>query len=200
MLVEEMCILKRTFTFVGVFIMLLILNGCNVKRLSMEQSQNNFADYENQLKEVLEPYGLTMSELSTEQDEIRLYRSFLIALDDTTTVTVYFSSNATQDRNGREEVEIIYYNNDGKIFDLNLFTKIVNSVSGREISENYCEQFLSDPEEKHLPSRYGIDKTDSQKIYKYEFLNFGEDWSIGYSLYDDETEELTFWGLTKQLK
>lgn len=147
----------------------------------------------------MESYDLEMIELSTEKVEIGLYRSFVIVIDETTTITVHFSSNATQDTKGREEVEIIYGNGEGKIFDLTLFTKIVNSVSGREISENYCKQFLDDPEEKHLPSRYGIHKDDTQKIYKYEFLNFGEDWSIGYSMYDDETEELMFWGLTKQL-
>lgn len=180
--------------------MILNLTGCNPKSLSLEQSQRNFTCYENQLKVILESYGLTMSELSTEKVENGLYRRFLIVLSDTMTVTVNFSSNASQDRKGREEVEVIYKNNDRKPFNLKLFTEIVNVVSSREISESYCEKFLSDPEDKHSPSRYGIDKSDGQKIFKYEFLNFGEDWSIGYSLYDNETEELTFWGLTKQLK
>ena len=191
--------MKKIFALVGALIMFLFLNGCNVKLLSIEQSQKNFAYYENQLNAVLDSYDLEMSELSTEKVEIGLYRSFLIVVDQTTTITVNFSSNATQNTKGREEVEIIYSNVDKKKFDLTLFIKIVNSVSGREVSESYCKQFLTDPEEKHLPSRYGIDKADTQKVYKYEFLNRGEDWSIGYSMYDDETEELTFWGLTKQL-
>lgn len=190
--------MKRTLAFIGMLIMLLILNGCNnVKLLSQEQSLNNFAYYENQLKAVLEPSGLTMSELEIDDDEWGLYHSFLIVIDDTATITVYLSSNAEKDSAGREEVEIHYKNNDEKALDLKLFVEIVNAVSGREISESYCEQFLSAPEEDYSSSR---DKLDNQKIYKYEFLNFDQDWSIGYSLYDDETEELTFWGLTKQLE
>ena len=193
--------MKRTFAYIGVLIMLLILNGCNnVKLLSQEQSLKNFTYYENQLKAVSESYGLTMSELEIDDDEWGLYHSFLIVIDDTATITVYLSSNAEKDSTGREDVEI-YYRSDGtKELDLKLFVEIVNTVSGREISESYCEQFLSDPEEDHSPSRYGIGKSDNQKIYKYEFLNFDQDWSIGYSLYDDETKELTFWGLTKQLE
>lgn len=193
------CIMKRIFMFLGVVIMILNLTGCNSKLLSLQQSQKNFTYYENQLKLILKSYDLTMSEQSTEKVENGLYRSFLIGINDTMTITVNFSSNASQDRKGREEVEIIYKNNDKKPFNIKLFTEIVNVVSSREISENYCEKFLSDPEENHSPSRYGINKSDRQKIFKYEFLNFGEDWSIGYSLYDNETEDLTFWGLTKQL-
>lgn len=200
--------MKKTFALVIVLIACLMLSGCTVKPLSLEQSQKNFAYYETQLKELLEPYGLTINELPTdyitnpppEEQTFGWYRSFLIEIDDTSTITVDFSSNATWEDKGREEFNVFYQNNGENEFDVKLFTEIVNAVSGREIDEDYCEQFLSDPEEAHSPSRYALSKSDGQKIYKYEFLNFQEDWSISYTLDEDGVEELRFWGLTKQLK
>lgn len=200
--------MKKTFALVVVLIACLMLSGCTVKHLSLEQSQKNFEYYETQLQELLEPYGLTITESPTddindpptEEQIYGWYRSFLIEIDDTATITVDFSSNATWKEKGREDFYVFYRSNGENEFDVKLFTEIVNAVSGREIDEDYCAQFLSDPEEAHSPSRYALSKSDGQKIYKYEFLNFQQDWSIGYTLDEDGVEELRFWGLTKQLK
>ncbi|MDP4119709.1 MAG: hypothetical protein Q8876_01450 [Bacillota bacterium] len=193
--------MKKIIIFLGIIILIFNLGGCNVKSISLEQSQKNFVYYKNQLKTIVSAYHLKISELPTEKVEDGLYQSFLITINNTQNITVNLSNNASKDRKGCEDAEFIYKNTKNKkSFDLTLFIKIVNVLSGKEITKDYCAKFLSDPEGKHSPERYGIDKDENKKIFKYDFLNFGEDWSIGYSLYNDGTEDLTFWGLTKQLE
>ena len=190
--------MRRVYAVLGVLIMCFLGGGCNVQLVSQEQSRSNFDYYEEQMRAVLEPYGLVLDIQSSEDTEFGLYRSFSVALDDTAIISASFSSNATKESRGREEFEIIYHNGSEKTFDLELFTRIVNVVSGMELTASTCKTFLSDSEEEHSPARYGLKKTDDQIIWKYEFLNNGEDWSLGYSLYRDETEELNFWGITKR--
>ena len=193
-------VLRRVYAFLGMLSMCFFLGGCNVQLVSREQSRSNFDYYEEQMRAVLEPYGLILDMQSSEDTELGLYRSFSVALDGAAIISVSFSGNATKESRGREEFEIIYHIGSEKAFDLELFTRIVNVVSGMELTASDCETFLSDSEEDHSPARYGLKKTDAQTIWKYEFLNNGEDWSLGYSLYRDETEELTFWGITKMGK
>ena len=186
---------KVTLTLlVGFFIPFLLLFVCtNVKSLSQEQSLKNFDCYEEQLKEVLEPYDLTLRKTRTTKDEFGVYNTFIIDLDTTTSIMVDFSNHATYYETGREHVQISYCNDEKKTIDVALFTKIVNCVSGREISEDYCKHFLADPEGNHSTH----EKVDGKKIFKSESMNFWQDWNIVYSLYDDEMEELSFGGLTK---
>lgn len=190
--------MRRVYALLGVLGMCFFLGGCNVQLVSQEQSRSNFDYYEEQMSAVLEPYGLMLDVQSSEDTELGIYRTFSVVLDGAAIISVSFSSNATKESRGREEFEIIYHIGGEEAFNLELFTSIVNVVSGMELSADACETFLSDSEEDHSPARYGLKKTDDQTIWKYEFLNNGEDWSIGYSLYRDETEELTFWGVTKQ--
>lgn len=180
--------------------MLFLLNGCSTRLLSQEQSEKNFAYYEEQLKATVEPFRLDISEVSYDRSEYGLYRTLSITPGEQAAITLKLTNNAGQNGRGGETVYIEYTSHGENSLDPRLFTEIVNTVSGREITESYCRQFLSDPEEKHSPLRYDIEKEDYKKIYKYEFLNWWQDWSLGYSLYDDDTEELTFWGLTKQLQ
>ena len=190
--------MRRVYALLGVLSMCFFLGGCNVQLVSQEQSRSNFDYYEEQMSAVLEPYGLILDVQSSENTDLGLYRSFSVALDGAAIISASFSSNATKESRGREEFEIIYHIGGDEAFNLELFTGIVNVVSGMELSASACETFLSDSEEDHSPVRYGLKKADDQTIWKYEFLNNGEDWSLGYSLYRDETEELTFWGITKQ--
>ena len=156
--------------------------------------------YQNDLISVLEHYGLSLEKCETNEYDDYLSLSFLVTVDDEMSIDIRLHTNASHDRTGREEVEIRYRNYGEQPFDLQLFTEVVNTVSGKEITQEYCEKFLSDPEEDHSPARYGLQKDSIKKVYKYEFLNFGQDWAITYSEYDDETEALAFWGLTKQLE
>ena len=190
--------MRRLYALLCVLSICFFFGGCNVQRVSQEQSRSNFDHYEEQMRGALASYGLTLDAQTSEDTAFGLYRSFSVALDGGAIISVSFSSNATKESRGREEFEIIYHIGGEKTFDMELFTGMVNAVSGMELSASACETFLSDPEEEHSPARYGLKKTDDQMIWKYDFLNNGEDWSLGYSLYKAETEELTFWGITKQ--
>lgn len=193
--------MKRIIIFGIVLGLLLGLTGCsiiNTKSVTQEQAKKHFADYEKQLKTVLKPYHLTMIREEEDDDDSKygIYRHYLIALDDTAHVEVYFRSNATKDVNGlsdtgREEFSVIYYNDDiQKEINVELFVNLVNTVSGRTITKEHCEMLLSDPEGND------DEKQKGEKIRKED--SSWNDWAIGYTLYDDDTEELSFGGLTKE--
>ncbi len=188
----------KKYVSISLIVMIaLLLSGCNVNLRSMEQSKENFSCYKSQMEAVLDSYGLKMDEVTPDELQAGAYRSFLIIIDETADIAVYLTNDATGHDTGREEVGIYYSNSGDGNLNVKLFVDIVNCVSGKEISEAYCEAFLAAPEENYLPVKSGEEKPTGKKIYKYEFLNFGEDWSISYSLNDDETEELNFCGLTK---
>ena len=201
--------MKRIMAFVIAFALVLGLTGCNcwtkTQSLTQEEAKKNFSNYEEQLKAVLTPYHLTLTRDAAEDDDSKygIYRNYVIDLNDETYVKVWLHCNANKDVSGwpdtgYEMFSVDYYSDGNREFNLELFTDIVNTISGRKITKEYCETFLSDPEEKHPASKYGLKKTEGEKVRKSESLNFWDDWSIDYILYDDETEEFSFSGLTKE--
>ena len=116
--------MRRVYAVLVVLSMCFFGGGCNVQLVSQEQSRSNFDYYEEQMRAMLEPYGLVLDIQSSEDTEFGLYRSFSVALDDTAIISASFSSKATKESRGREEFEIIYHNGSEKTFDLELFTRM----------------------------------------------------------------------------
>ena len=179
----------------------IVLTGCvsffnhscfSVKSISKQRSKENFKNYMDTLVQVMDRYSFKLDEESTYKD-----MSFSF---DGNVFEVSFNNNALDSQDsGSETFTIYYYISENSDFNLDAFTESVNSVSGKKISKEYVEKFLSDPEIKHLPSRYNnLDsKEDSGvAIHKFDFLNFGEDWSLEYVLSTDGEEYLRMWGLT----
>ena len=77
--------------------------------------------------------------------------------------------------------------------------KVMKCVSGKEITEDFCKEFLEAPEEKYSAEDRGFQKTSEGVIAKEYPLNFFEDWVISYYFYPESRQDLSFGGLTKQL-
>lgn len=161
--------MKRILALLGVLMMLFLLNGCSTRLLSQEQSEKNFAYYEEQLKATVEPFRLDISEVSYDRSEHGLYRTLSITPDEQAAITLKLTNNAGQNGRGGETVYIEYTSHGEISLDPRLFTEIVNTVSGREITESYCRQFLSDPEEKHSPLRYEIKRRTTKRYTNMSF-------------------------------
>ena len=76
-----------------------------------------------------------------------------------------------------------------------MFVDLVNCISGKEISADFCNEFLNAPESKYSAEKTGYKKQDNELVSKEYALNFFEDWNISYHLTTEE-EVLTFGGLT----
>lgn len=161
--------------------------GCYTKRLTEEQSKENYANYRQRLNEVAQEYGVelvgtTITISSSERINILLER--LEAGSDK--VIESFSI----------EYEISDIESEDE-FNVQLFVDLVNSVSGRELTVEFCEEFLMAPEDEYPASDYGFEKLNGEIIAKEYPLNFFEDWVIGYELTEDGNGILRFGGETK---
>lgn len=180
------------------------LFGCNPKVLTVEQSQSNYSSYRDSLQEIAQQYNMELVQIYNEHYENHdWYVNFTITETPNAYISIEISNTAYIDKTntGVESFSIDYYiNNTDSQDDYNipLFVDLVNCVSGRIITVDYCEEFLNAPESKYSAERYGFQKMNGEIIAKEECLNFFEDWSIGYRLSKDNEQRLYFGGLTKQ--
>ena len=186
---------------IPIVLVLILLLMIDRKSISSEKSKKNFEYYKTKISMIVKENNYEMTEKNHIKEEQSAFKRLVITIDVDQTIEIWLSNPATQNRRSREKVNFIYTkNNNTKDFNLEFFIKIVNEISGRKITKEYVFEFLSDSEEQRSPKRYGIDKSKEKKVFKYEFLNWWENWSIGYSLYENEKEELTFWGHTNRGK
>lgn len=184
----------------SILLPIFILYICNnVKSLSLEQSKENFVYYENMFKRILKEYSLELEKIPNSNFKDTPIQEFSIIINDTQYINIRLSNSCYADKTGREEFLITYKKqNSTDEFNKALFIKLVNAVSGKTITEDYIEKFLSAVEDQYSPEKHGLVKRDNEIIRKYDVLNFGEDWRISYSLFDNKTEELFFVGLTSK--
>lgn len=187
--------------FIALFLTL-SLCGCTTRQLTIKQSKENFPVYESVLKEVANDYNLELIEIEDDYykenfDENEfLIKSFNIIKDDTE-IEITLRNDSINTTKGRESFYINYVTHSS--FDVSLFVNLVNCVSGKEITEDFCKEFLETPEEKYSAEDRGFQKTSEDVIAKEYPLNFFEDWVISYYFYPESRQELSFGGLTKQL-
>lgn len=171
--------------------------------LSPEQSQKNFNVYEKKLNEVASKYNLQLDDTtdSNYTDETT-HKDLRIFISDNEEITIHLVNSAVDSSNGSESFEINYFLNttDSKHqFNIQLFTELSNCISGKTISEELCNDFLSSPESKYSAEDYGFEKLNGEIISKMYPLNFEEDWTVFYTMEENGNEILTFGGLTLQL-
>lgn len=187
--------------FIALFLTL-SLCGCTTRQLTIKQSKENFPVYESVLKEVANDYNLELIEIEDDYykenfDENEfLIKSFNIIKDDTE-IEITLRNDSINTTKGRESFYVNYVTHSS--FDVSLFVNLVNCVSGKEITEDFCKEFLEAPEEKYSAEDRGFQKPSEGVIAKEYPLNFFEDWVISYYFYPESRQELSFGGLTKQL-
>jgi len=195
--------MKKVVALCMIMSVIYALIGCNTKHLSVEQSKKNFTVYQEAIQKIVYEYGYKMVETQDEnfhnQDG---YKDLSIIINDVAKIEIRICNTAYNKPTGVESFTIEYFLNDGDIqnqFDTNFFVELVNSISGKSLSKEFCDSFLTAPEEKYAATRHGFKKLNGEKIAKTHFFNFFEDWAIFYKLSKENEEILSYGGLTKQL-
>lgn len=193
--VKRNIINKGALLFLAITIILLCFNGCYSKRVSPEQSKQNFEKFISEIEQITDSNGYTLTEISEENTDC----SYIIDIADNEYIEVSFDNSALVtlgETTGIETFDAAYYINskNDKKYDIGLFAEIVNVVSGKEITKEECDEFIAAPE-----SEYAIDYSEDSDyiIVKQKYLNFLEDWQLTYTLDKHDIERLSFYGLTK---
>ena len=175
------------------------LTGCfNAVHITSEQSAENFKFYKGEIEDICEKYDVKIIDIEKERSFLELHLSvsgtqkIYISM---TNSTYYYGDTTTS--TGKEDFSIGYNKSSTSDFNVDLFVELVNAISGKTLSKEFCQKFLDAPEEDYPCERYGDEKEPNEKSYKLYSLNLFENWFIADTVYDDNTEELVFIGLTK---
>ena len=182
--------LKKSFIISFIVLIILFFSGC-VNGVDFVTSKSNFNEYKEKISTVLKNYDLRIHLYSMNEDTMTA--DMQVFLQDAQKVYLEFTNQAMPEigeESGREVFILSYYVDEIEKIDLNLFCDLVNAVSGKKITKNYCADFLNSPNINY--DNYGESKTTLKK----DFLNFGEDWMIALYFCQDNYE-LYFGGLTK---
>ena len=179
--------MKKFALIVIICSMVVGMCGCYTKRLTVEQSEENFENYRQRLNEVAQEYGVelvgsTITISPSERIDIELER---LEDEEDKVIESFSIEYEISDVESEEE------------FNVPLFVDLVNCVSGRELTVEFCEEFLMAPEDEYPASAYGFKKANGEIVAKQYPMNFFEDWVIGYELTEEGVGTLWFGGLTK---
>lgn len=183
-------------------ILAISLCSCTSKRVSVEQSMENFEIYKNSLQQIADRYEVDLIETENAGTKSQsAYKAFSVTINTDADIQVELFNSLETSAKEFEEFCITYTVKNkevGKSFNVDLFVDMVNCVSGKTITNDFCSEFLAAPESKYAAEKYGYQKSADELIAKKYPLNFMEDWSISYFLNNQNEESLCFSGITKQ--
>ena len=184
--------MKRCFLFFCI-LSVIFLYGCT-NLVSVSQSRLNFITYEDSLQKIADNNNLILTKSYDSNDLFAADIDYEINISETQNLYINFSNYVSSENDrGAERYYIVYsIDNSTETFDIDLIVSIINEISGKEITKEYVERFLSTLKEES----YEYDDYGSDEVYEYHPLNFFEDWSISYWIQSDGCQELTFEGLT----
>lgn len=193
--------MKKTVSFLSVLLVaVLLLNGCTAKKyVTVEQTLKNADIYLEKIQKAAEQYGYEVEKTShSHSDADSCYVHMRIVISPEEEITVAVVNSAYNSEKGLEGFSVDYViNGDSEQqFDTQLFADVVNCVSGKAISADLCDEFLSAPESEYPAEKYGYERINGELIAKIHPLNFFEDWTMVYLMAKDGSEKLSFGGLT----
>ncbi len=192
--------ISKKLLLVFVCMLIVIMCGCGrAPQISGSESARNFSKYEKLIRMIANKYDLTMKEINDPNysDEKWVNKDFELSGKDMLINVGLENTALDTEEKGEEKFLIVYSIPDDDYFDLDLFTELVNLISGKAISKIYCDEFLSNV---YLGKNVSLD-CDDLLIYDSKPLNFEEEWVISYTLREavypsDYPQELEFTGLT----
>ncbi len=174
----------------------LLMQSC-VLTYDSDTLTEKFEECYNEIDSIVDRYSIESRYWVT--DESQLLREYYLVLSDKSIIDIEFSTYATESQKGNGTFSISYTIpniSDENNFDVELFTEIANSVSGKTITADFVTEFLTAPEEKYSVEKYGLNG-GGYAVEKMHALNFWEDWVIGYELTYDGYAKLWFYGYIK---
>lgn len=169
------------------------------KFVSYQESNDHFIEYEKKLCEITADFGFSLeNEDSADYPvlEKHISRNYIVSLSDGDTVRINLDNYLQRENKGIETFSVEYtISRAENQFNVELFSALVNAVSGKKITTELCTGFIDAPEERYPVSRYNRTKSKDEVVAKCNALNFFEDWMIYHSSYIDGREVLSIYGL-----
>ena len=194
------CFFKRSLSSLLILIIVLLcMVGCNSG--GSEQPVINLEDYISEINEIADSYGDEVDgdrDFWLKQGEKYIYSYYIYASKNE---YIYIVLNVTPDADNNASpvtgsIGVQYYIDkkyQEENFDLELFVKLVNFVSDREITIEYCNEFLEAPQEDS-------EGLDYFKSYKNKYFDFWNERALIYKVDNDDVASLSFGGVTKPIK
>lgn len=188
---------------IGLFVLTLFctqLLGCYTNSFSIQQSNDNFQMYFNAIQQVAEEYGLKLTEeINHTAERQQPYKDLHIGITSNAFIKIRMINSAVETDKGSESFTVDYFLYNSDLIpetDVKLFVALVNCISGKKVSYDFCCSFLSAPESEYAASDYGYQKKDGELVAKMFPMNFFEDWVLCY-FETLERKQMSFGGLTK---
>jgi len=123
-----------------------------MKYTTIEQSKRNFIAFQKSIIEIADSYGLVVEETFSQyfDEQQYTYKYLIISIDENSKIFIYMINTSDKSSFNIESFGLTYTinNNESKnySFNIELFVKLVNVLSGKPITEELCNEFLDDPE------------------------------------------------------
>lgn len=185
-----------------------IMGSLNTPMILPSESEAHFEKLEQVLKESAESCELELKKVRSKLDEDGIIVDFELKPDESSTIKVSLNNILLDGKTkGAERFSVSYEKSDRSTeFDIALFTAIVNSVSGRTLTDDFCVQLAND-----IDGTFAEISTNGAPgwMHKFKTLDKYGNWSLSEDLLMDEsqldsaendyTELLYFEGLTRAL-
>ena len=196
-------IAKKLLLLILLCALVVAAGGCfRAPQISKSASADNFIKYEKAIRTIAKKYDLAIDE--TGPVFYDNYDSNLVSKDLSLSggkgmlINIYLSNDALDMEPEGEETFLISYTLPfAEKYDFDLFTELINAVSGEQVTADYCREFL-----RGLEVDLSVPHETDTIIDKSKPLDFGEHWVISYTLRDPGfsgaySQELSLTGLTK---
>lgn len=183
-----------------------IMGSLNTPMILPSESETHFEKLEQVLQQTAESCELELKKVRSKLDEDGIIVDFELKPDESSTIKVSLNNILLDGRTkGAERFSVSYEKSDRSTeFDIALFTAIVNSVSGRTLTDDFCVQLANDTD-----GTFAEISTNGAPgwMHKFKTLDKYGNWSLSEELLMDEsqldsaendyTELLYFDGLTR---
>ena len=183
-----------------------IMGSLNTPMILPSESEAHFEKLEQVLQQTAESCELELKKVRSKLDEDGIIVDFELKPDESSTIKVSLNNILLDGRTkGAERFSVSYEKSDRSTeFDIALFTAIVNSVSGRTLTDDFCVQLANDTD-----GTFAEISTNGAPgwMHKFKTLDKYGNWSLSEDLLmyesqldsaeNDYTELLYFDGLTR---
>ena len=164
-----------------------IKGSLNTPMLLPSESKVNFEKLEQVLMKTAESHELELKKVRSEFDEDGIIVDYELKPDERSTIKVSLNNILLDGRTkGAERFSVSYEEGDRSTdFDIALFTAIVNSVSGRTLSNDFCEELVNDTD-----GTFAEISTNGAPGWMHKFKKLDEygNWSLSEEVLIDESK------------
>lgn len=187
--------MKRILILVNITTLLVVLSFSSCSKndnSSFESSREYFDQFINQIKEISNDYGYSLTEEFTPVTSGE--RTITLNINDNEYIDINFNNLSFKSGKSKKKTFCVDYRiiDQNKKMDMDLFLKICNTISQKELDSNTCSEFLKS-------DRYNVEESNSDIVSKEKYFDFWQNWGLFYNenYLGLATSSFSFCGYTK---